>query len=302
MLAINFDTSRLKNAKSLSHDSILVTAFDRTHSAQSSNPIIVCVILIALRQHGQYPFILAANRDEYYQRPTTLADFWDDHPSILAGRDLQAHGTWLGVSRTGKIAAITNHHTPLSNHNAPRSRGELVNSFLLSDQPMDAYIEQLHQTRNQFNGYGLLVGNQSQLRYQSNRSGLTTTLSSGVHALSNSLLNSPWPRVQTGKQLLTAVVEKKTTLHADHLFEILSIRSDVDSGLTLPDQWCSIQPAHLVNAPIFVRLKEYGTRSSTVVLIDRELTVYFEERTFNEISDTHQSRRQFQFQITASDT
>ncbi len=259
----------------------------------------MCIILVALQQNHRYPFILAANRDEYYRRPTQAADFWPDHPNILGGRDLAMGGTWLGISRGGRIAAITNHHSSQPARAAPRSRGEIVRNFLQSERPIERYISLLNQSRQDFNGFGLLIGDRSQLHYRSNQSQLATRLSSGIHALSNALLNTPCRRVLAAKRLLAAVIGKELPVRLDDLFEILATRQSIGTQM-INQQTSSFPPTLSADAPIFLQSKEHGTRSSTVILVDRKLNVFFEERTFDETSENFQSRRQFEFQMTVS--
>ncbi len=257
----------------------------------------MCVIFVAFQKSHQYPFILAANRDEYYQRPTAAADFWDNHPDTLAGRDLEAQGTWLGISRTGRIAAITNRLDSGSKHEPLRSRGELVSKFLQSSQSIDQYAKLLLQNRDEYNGYSILFGDYSQLRYQSNWSHLATNLNSGIHALSNSFINSPWPRVLVGKELLASHLRNDETVRHDRIFEILSDQNSYDS---IQNKTClsSANSTHSKDVPIFIKSRNYGTRSSTVVLVDHQLNVYFEERTFGENSRDCQSQRQFNFHLS----
>ncbi len=255
-----------------------------------------------MQQSRQYPFILAANRDEYFARPTARAQFWPDCRNLLAGRDLEAQGTWLGVTRTGKVAAVTNHYTPDSPANAPTSRGELVKRFLSTEQSIAEYSEQIRESQDKFNGYGLIFGNFSRLRYQSNRSRSATTLSQGIHALSNSHLNSPWPRVERGRILLRNLLKSENNLHRDQLFEILADKGDSP----LPDNAARSRKAdqsHPCNVPIFVSQNGYGTRNSTVIVVDRDLNVYFEERTFSRASGDSTptgSTQQFKFKVPAS--
>lgn len=257
----------------------------------------MCVILIAFQENEQFPFILAANRDEFYQRPSAQAEFWRDHPDILGGRDLEAKGTWLGISRSGKIAAVTNHHTPDSARNAPRSRGQLVSEFLISTETVEEYSEKLRTIKDQFNGYGLLIGDASQLRYQSNESDFEANLTTGIHALSNSSLDSPGPRAQTGIRLLKNTVKTQKNLYPGELFEILIDKESLDSPeQTNYDQ--SAVPPDSTDAPIFVRTKDYGTCSSTVILIDRHSNVFFEERTFYKNAEIYRSRRSFEFKFS----
>ncbi len=257
----------------------------------------MCVIFAAFQKSRQYPFILAANRDEYYQRPTATANFWTDFPEVLAGRDLEARGTWLGMNRNGKVAAITNQYTPESPREALRSRGELVSEFLIFEHSCDQFGDQLCRSRTDYNGYGMLFGDFSQLRYQTNRSHLATSLRSGIHALSNSLLNLPWPRVQAGKRQLTRLLDTEMKITPESLFQILSGQQaslwpqSVGRGKPM-------RSTHPADVPVFVRLKDYGTRSSTVILIDRNQNVLFEERTVDEKSGGYVSNCQFEFRIS----
>ncbi len=256
----------------------------------------MCVILLSLHVSSKYPFVLAANRDEYYRRPSATAQFWSDCPDLLGGRDLEAGGTWLGINRTGQFAAITNHFDPASTDIAPRSRGEIVSTFLQSDKTVDQFAEQLRRSDNQYNGYGLLFGDFSTLYYHSNKTALTTTLCCGIHALSNSLINSPWPRVQAGRLKLQQAVEKDQDLLLEHLFDIL-IDQQSSSVSSHGKNQSSTHFRHPANAPMFIRTKDYGTRSSTVILVDHELNVVFEERTYGDNHEDNQVRRQFGFQV-----
>ena len=256
----------------------------------------MCVILIAMQQSERFPFILAANRDEFYQRPSAQAEFWRDHPDVLAGRDLEAQGTWLGINRSGKIAAVTNHYSPQSTKEASRSRGELVSEFLISTETTDQYSENLRTIRDQFNGYGLLIGDSSRLRYQSNESEFETDLTTGVHALSNTLLSSPGARAQTGMRLLEDMLKNQKNLTPEALFEIL-FDEDAAASLEPAGNEQAKESMHQVNVPIFVRMEGYGTCCSTVLLIDRFQNVFFEERTFYENAERYRSRRSFEFKI-----
>ena len=256
----------------------------------------MCIILIAMQESEQFPFILAANRDEFYQRPSAQAEYWRDHPSILAGRDLEAQGTWLGINRSGKIAAVTNHYSPESTQQAPRSRGELVSEFLISTETADQYSENLRAIQDQFNGYGLLIGDSSRLRYQSNESDFETDLSSGIHALSNTFLDSPGARAQAGKQLLEDMLKTQKHLTPQALFEILFVKESAASLKPVSNE-DGEESMHLSDVPIFVRKEGYGTCCSTVLLIDRFQNVFFEERTFYENAERYRSRRSFEFSI-----
>ena len=249
----------------------------------------MCVILVALNRNTQYPFVLAANRDEFYARPTSPADFWNDYPEILAGRDLEANGTWLGVSKSGQFAAITNHHDPFSRDASLCSRGELVSGFLRNQQTLEQYSDILKEGQENYNGYSILFGDRSHLRYQTNKGAMQTDIVSGVHGLSNEFLNSPWSRVEEGKKRLSDAVSIDSDFNTEILFKILSD----DSELSESESEIAAKSADPAQLPIFVRLRDYGTRSSTVVLMDEGGNVTFEERTYSPASEHHIGLRRF---------
>ena len=260
----------------------------------------MCVIFIALKQSSKYPFIIAANRDEYYERPTAPAANWSDHPEIIAGRDERAGGTWLGVTETGRFAAITNHYNPTGDHDLKlQSRGDIVSSYLVTGDSLDKFSSDLDHKRNSYNGFGFVFGDFSRLRYQNNRNDTVTDITEGVHGLSNHFLNSPWPRVEAGKRKLSHLLTSEGEVNAEHLFEILRDRNaanDYKSPLDLSNFSRSNKPSEM---PIFIQLGDYGTRSSSVVLVDSEGTVTFEERTFHPSTSEVESQRRFEFRITA---
>ena len=257
----------------------------------------MCVILLALKQNRKYPFIVAANRDEYYGRPSIAADYWPDLPEVIAGRDKLAGGTWLGVNRNGRFAAVTNHYEPGFHNSKLQSRGELVSSFLVTGESLDEYSRQLERTGDDYNGFGLVFGSFSRLRYQTNRDSTIVDITEGVHGLSNHFLNTPWPRVEEGKRRLLETAQSFDSLDANHLFDLLC--DDLDSGKNSFEENTSelIKAADPSELPIFIRLKDYGTRCSSVVLIDHNGTVIFEERTFDPTSNRIEARRRFEFDI-----
>jgi len=158
----------------------------------------MCLILFAWQVHSDYPLILAGNRDEFYSRPTAPADFWDDHPQILAGRDLEHGGTWLGIHRSGRLAAVTNYRDGRAARRGTRSRGELVSGFLTSDLAPEEYLQEVHRQHTAYDGFNLLIGTSDGLFSYSNRSEQLAEVEPGVHGLSNHLLDSPWPKVEHG--------------------------------------------------------------------------------------------------------
>ncbi len=239
----------------------------------------MCLILFTYKAHPNYFLVLAANRDEFYARPTLGADFWEDAPHILAGRDLKAGGTWLGVDRFGRFAAVSNYRDPGSNKTNALSRGHLVSNFLRGQQTPADYVDNLRLRGQEYNGFNLLVGDRSELWYYSNRINTGRLLEPGVHGASNHLLDTPWPKVQRGKKRLGELLAQNSTVDPEAILEILSdctIADDAD----LPDTGVGLTMERMLS-PIFIVSPHYGTRSSSVLLIDRDEQVTFVERSFD---------------------
>ena len=165
----------------------------------------MCLILFAYEQHPEYRLVFAANRDEVYDRPTCSLAFWRDHPTILAGRDLQGHGTWLGITRTGRLAAVTNYRDPGRQKETAVSRGLLVRDFLLDTRSPEQYLNRISRIKDRYNGFNLLLGDRTELYYYSNRGDGMRRISAGLYGISNRLLDTPWPKVQKGKAKLHSV-------------------------------------------------------------------------------------------------
>jgi len=228
--------------------------------------------------HPRYRLILAANRDEHYNRPTAPLCYWDDAPDILAGRDLKHNGTWLGVTRTGRIAAITNFREPdLQIEDAP-SRGHLVSNFLVSKESPITYIERVKSMGHKFNGFNLFVGDRAELFYYSNRKNHIEKLKPGVYGVSNRFLDTPWPKVTKGKSELKKLIDNTNKFNHEDIFGILK-NSSYPPDSELPDTGVGLSWEHVLS-PLFITSKFYGTRSSSVVLIKRSDRITFLERTF----------------------
>jgi uncharacterized protein with NRDE domain len=252
----------------------------------------MCLILLAWRAHPHYPLVVAANRDEFFARATAPADFWGDAPDILAGRDLQGGGTWLGVTRGGRFAALTNYRDPARVKAAAPSRGELVARFLRASEPPAAFGGFLDGVAADYNGFNLLFGERAELRYYSNCGDRARALGPGIYGLSNHLLDTPWPKVARGKSALARSLE---ALPDDGpLFALLRddrLARDED----LPRTGVSLEWERLLSAA-FVRLPGYGTRSSTLLLLDAEGRLRFDEVTFD--AQTRESgRKRFSFRV-----
>ncbi len=254
----------------------------------------MCLLLIALKTHPAYKLILLANRDEYYDRPTCPAAFWDDAPFLLAGKDLQGGGTWLGVTRKGRIAAVTNYRDPASVRESAPSRGRLVSNFLLGQQGPLEYLDKVDQEAGKYNGFNLIIGDQGQLFWYSNRGDGVRALSPGIYGLSNYLLDTPWPKVVRGKDALTRLLSGQRAPSLEELFHILADRTIPDDA-SLPHTGVELEWERILS-PIFIVSPTYGTRSSTVLLIDMQDRVTFVEKTFNSDLD-HPTSVEYKFKV-----
>jgi uncharacterized protein with NRDE domain len=238
----------------------------------------MCLVLLALDNHPDYSLIVAANRDEFYDRATSPAEFWSDAPTVLAGRDLKAGGSWLGIDRRGRLAAVTNYRQGQRENPAPRSRGQLVSDFLTSDVSAIEHMERVRREADLYNGFNLLTLDSGGLFYFSNREGQVRSLSRGVYGLSNHLLDTPWPKVVSGKGALGSLLSGATYEPIPELFALLSDCKRPSDAL-LPFTGVDPQWERLLSSA-FIVSESYGTRSSTVILIDRDGHVVFVERTF----------------------
>jgi uncharacterized protein with NRDE domain len=236
----------------------------------------MCLILFSYKEHPHYQLIVAANRDEFYERPTAPATFWEDSTKVLGGRDLKMMGTWMGVTRTGRFAAITNYREPSVEVQGAKSRGELVSKFLEGhDSPMD-YLKKVREEGEFYNGFNLLVGDKLSLLYLSNRDGQTIEVTSGVHGLSNHLLDTPWPKVHKGKMAFEKILKASSKVNPNNLLDLLA-DSEQAQDEELPSTGLSLELERVLS-PLYINHVGYGTRSSTVLLIDYNNHVTFVER------------------------
>lgn len=254
----------------------------------------MCLILFAWQAHPRYALIVAANRDEFHQRPTIAANYWADDPGLLAGKDIQAGGTWLGITRSGRFAAITNYREPLAPEIVlERSRGHLVRDFLADTTQAFPHAEQLAGEGMAYRGFNLLLAGGDQLAYVSNRGAGPDRVDNGVHGLSNHLLNTDWPKVHAGRDRLGELLEADCLEH-EALFELLT-----DKTLTPGDLPRNIEDS-LVREQLmnhyFIVSPDYGTRSSTVVLVGHDGEVEFAERQFGPDGRETGTRR-FEFSV-----
>lgn len=252
----------------------------------------MCLIVLAVEAHPQYELVVAANRDEFYSRPTAPASFWPEARGVLAGRDLQAGGTWLGVTKAGRFAALTNVREPGRHRVDAPSRGRLVARFLAGRETPEEFAASLAEEGSVYNGFSLILGIRGELWHVSNRGGRPARLLPGVHGLSNALLDEPWPKVEKGKRALSAALSDDGPIKPGVLLDLLSDREIASEG-SLPHTGVGLE-AEKALSPIFTRTDQYGTRCSTVLLLDRTGRALFVEVTFDaEGRETGRGRFEF---------
>ena len=259
--------------------------------SQSKNQT-MCLIVFSYKNHPRYPLILATNRDEFYDRPTEAAHVWQTSPQIIAGRDKKAGGTWLGISKNGRFAALTNHRKMDDIKEDTTSRGIIVKDFLLSDDKPQEYLTELQQQGDQFNGFNLIAGTFDDLYYISNKKEGVHKIEPGNHMLSNAFLNTPWPKTVEASASFKEILKEE---HPDEskLFEML--QNDQRYSLEkLPDTGLPEKMEKAVSS-IFIETDNYGTRSSTLVFVDRKNNVRFVEKTYN--TDTQEPANTVEFEV-----
>jgi len=233
----------------------------------------MCLIILAWKARADLPLAVAANRDEWRDRPTQPAHWWEDHPELLAGRDLEAGGTWMGITRGGRFAAVTNFRDPSERRATARSRGTLVSEFLLGGETPPTYLARLAPHAGEYNGFNLVLGDGETLWYYSSREDKAREIEPGVHGLSNNLLNEPWPKVVKGRARMREALRDEDP--TPQLFELLADRSFVDDT-QLPRTGVGIDWERRL-AHSLITGADYGTRSSTVLTVDSKGAARFEE-------------------------
>ncbi len=237
----------------------------------------MCLILFSFAPETDTPLVVLANRDEFYARDTQQAQFWDDYPDILAGRDIVAGGTWMGVHRNGRFAAVTNYRAPSEIVPDARSRGELTVNFLSGGLTTQQYLGSVEKSRDRYSGFNLIVFDSVDLGYYSNRSEQgPVSLSSGIYGLSNHLLDTPWPKVVAGKAALGERLRGSSP--SDHsLLEILADTERAEDE-ALPETGVGTELERILSARCIVS-PAYGTRCSTLVKVSSPRKIRFVERT-----------------------
>lgn len=244
----------------------------------------MCLILFAHNAESRLPLVVAANRDEFYTRPTRQADFWPAskaNPAVLAGKDLQAGGTWLGITTSGRFAAVTNIRDPSQPERKTRSRGELTLNFLQGNLSPAEYSKQVQSRFEQYAGFNLLIADRDSIFYLNNHHGVAERLKPGVYGLSNGLLDAPWPKITRGRTLLQQMLSGKAELNTDQLLAMMNDRS-VAKDAELPSTGVSKELERSLSSTfIYNPDRLYCTLCSTAIIVDAENNCRFSEQNYN---------------------
>ena len=233
----------------------------------------MCLIVVAWRVRADLPLVVAANRDEWRDRPAEAARWWPGDPDLLAGRDLQAGGTWMGVTRGGRFAAVTNFRDPSDKRSTARSRGGLVTEFLLGRQAPRAFLAAIASRAREYNGFNIIVGDGESLHYFGSREGEARAIEPGIHGLSNHLLDEPWPKVIRARGAMQEALSEADP--APRLFEMLSDTEGAPDE-SLPSTGVGLELERRLASPLITGA-DYGTRASTVLQIAADGNARLEE-------------------------
>ncbi len=247
----------------------------------------MCLLSFCWKQHPRYKLVLIANRDEFYARPTKEMYYWEDHPSVLAGRDLEAGGTWMGTNQKGFFTALTNFRDPQNIKKEAPSRGQLTADFLINSPDPRAYLEELKIRAAEYNGFNLLVGTADELYYYSNYAPEIQALRPGLYGLSNHLLDTPWYKVEKLKAAFKEAIQVDDPAHE----ELLSI---LHNPTVAPDEQIQqtglSQDQERMLSSLFIKSKSYGTHSSSILKIDYQNRVWVHERRYSPPATQTQDR------------
>jgi uncharacterized protein with NRDE domain len=252
----------------------------------------MCLILFSFKNHPEYPLILAGNRDEFYGREAQQAHFWNSIPSMLAGKDLRAGGTWLGVSEKGEFGAVTNYRDLRNPIDGDRSRGEIIPGFLAQNGSIEKKLHQVKKNYPKYSGFNLLAGNADQLYYMNNINREFRTVNPGIHGISNAFLDTSWPKVEKakvafGEAIKPASIDRSKILNLLQDSESFSLEKLPDTGLN-PEMEKAV-------SPIFIKTENYGTRCSTLLTIDNGGLVHFTEKTYHINGEETESLKEYNF-------
>ena len=250
----------------------------------------MCLIVFAHYTHPKYPFILLANRDEYYERPTQQLGFWDEEAALIGGRDLRAGGTWLAMNRSGAFAAVTNVRMSVVQPHA-KSRGSLPIDFLKSSQTSQAYMKRLLNQKSMYNGFNLLTRREETLFHYNNQVGIINQVSPGIHGLCNASLNTSWPKLEELKKRFKLAIEKD--FDKEELLNLMMDKQKFQDEL-LPKTGITQEMERALSS-IFIDMPTYGTRSTALIIIDNQNVVDLTEITHK--PKQKNNRKHFTFKI-----
>lgn len=253
----------------------------------------MCLLIAGYRIHPHYPLIIAANREEAYGRPTRVAHWWEDIPGVLGGRDLEAGGSWMGVSASGRFAALTNYWESEPPHTDPPSRGTLVRDYLAGESSAEEYLQELRRSGGSYNGFNILFGEPERLFYYSNRAQWSGEVGPGVHVISNVLLNTPWPKSERARRFFSRTALRERP-EPEELLEMLD-------DVTAPEEQRDPETPRerlqqLARSSIRIVFPRFGTRTSTALTISSGGEVHFSERSFDPAGQAD-----FRFHIASED-
>ena len=234
----------------------------------------MCLIVFAWKQHPEFPLLLAANRDEFYARPALAAAWWEDAPHVYAGKDLEGGGTWMGINKQGRFAAITNIRNGEGKKSGAPSRGNIVADFLRNDISPASYLHELKADAKHYAGFNLIIGDSEELYWFSNETLQAQILQPGVYGLSNGSLDTPWPKVNLAKTQFEKLMQQSAPDQA--YFELLTDTTPAPDH-SLPQTGVSLEWERLLSS-IFIQSDIYGTRVSSLIKCHVDGTTHLTER------------------------
>ncbi len=260
----------------------------------------MCLIYFAINKHPEFRFIALANRDEFYNRATKPAGFWVEHPDIIGGQDAavtiknQLPGTWLGMTKAGKVSFVTNYRDLKNIKTDAPSRGQLVTSFLSSDNQPQEYLNKVAEHAHLYNGFNLVTGIENEFYYYSNIQKKIIKLNAGIYGVSNHLINTAWPKLIKGKNLFEHKLSSGLELNPTELLDLMT-NEEIAADSDLPDTGIGIEKERMLSA-MFIKSANYGTRNTTLIMIQNSGHVNFMERTYLNDRQKYQTLK-FEFRI-----
>lgn len=236
----------------------------------------MCILFFAIKQHPKYPVIICANRDEFHERPTKPMHWWPKN-ELLAGKDLQAGGTWLGLNKQGRFSALTNFRQPDLIDKNKQSRGELVLQALA--QQDDAMTKKLVESSGDYNGFNLVFGQLNNLMCFDSVSQKQQVLASGFHSLCNGALDDIWPKMALGQANLASAI-KDHSLDIEQLFTLMKSAQQAKTE-HLPKTGVPLNWEQLLSS-IFIISPEYGTRTTNIITLDNDDNIAIYDQSYNE--------------------